>query len=171
MYSARAASVVLLSVLCVGCFGADSPTAPADTPDVLVASSMQAAINSYRTERGLPALTQNAVLAEQALKHSQDMAAGRTPVGHVDLSSRQAAVCATLPCGTVSENVASASCQSSPADAMARGLFASASHRDAIVGDWEQTGVGVASAVQGGCRVYYFTQLFYGRQQGGARAR
>jgi uncharacterized protein YkwD len=147
-----------------------TPTGPSDQPDIAVAQALESAVNSYRAQQGLPSLPDNSLISAEALSHSQDMAAGTTPVGHVGFAQREAAICSALPCGYVSENVAAASCQAQPAQAMVQGFLDSPEHRDAIVGAWDMTGVGVASRVEGGCRVYYATQLFYTRTSSGSRA-
>lgn len=155
------ALLVLLFPVLTGCSDSSVATGPTDASDVLVAATLESQVNAYRQSHGLGSLTDIALISGVALQHSQEMAMGRTPVGHDGFAARQSTICSAMPCGTLSENAGSASCQASPADALSSAFFASETHRRAILGSWTATGIGVASAVQGGCRVYYVTQLFY----------
>jgi uncharacterized protein YkwD len=161
---------LVAACLLVSCSDSSTPTGPSDQPDIAVAQALEAAVNSYRSQNGMSPLPDSSLLTAEALSHSQDMAAGTTPVGHVGFAQREAAICSALPCGYVSENVAAASCQAQPAQAMVQGFLDSPEHRAAIVGAWDMTGVGVASRIEGGCRVYYCTQLFYTKTSSGSRA-
>src|SRR6476469_2053752 len=59
----------------------------ATSPSTLEKSAFDQ-INKYRAAKGLPALTWNATIAQQARIHSQNMANGKVPYSHAGLQKR-----------------------------------------------------------------------------------
>lgn len=115
-------------------------------------------INEYRRKKGLPILTMNAVVNEQAQTHSENMAAHRTSFGHngfqrrmKNISSQVSGVRATA------ENVAYGNMN---AKQVVQSWLESGNHRHNIEGPYTITGIGVATDRRGGL---YFTQIFAGR--------
>jgi uncharacterized protein YkwD len=112
-------------------------------------------INNYRTSQGLPTLTRNATIDNQARIHSQDMANGKVPFGHMGFSERVQAI--GISYRAAGENVASNQGYSDPATIAVQGWLKSPGHLANIKGNYDQTGIGVAANSSGGI---YFTQIF-----------
>ncbi|MEH1836783.1 MAG: CAP domain-containing protein [Nostoc sp.] len=130
----------------------------------LVASSVDTAaleqsifnkINDYRVSQGLKKLTRNSAIDNQARIHSQDMAQGKVPFGHTGFSERIKAV--GIPYSSGGENVASNYGYDDPATIAVQGWLNSPGHLANIRGNFEKTGIGVASNSRG---EIYFTQIF-----------
>ncbi|MEH2137803.1 CAP domain-containing protein [Nostoc sp.] len=112
-------------------------------------------INNYRTSQGLPALTRNAAIDNQARIHSQDMANGKVPFGHTGFSDRVQAI--GISYRAAGENVAYNQGYSDPATIAVQGWLKSPGHLANIKGNYDQTGIGVAATSTG---KVYFTQIF-----------
>ncbi|MCW5314250.1 CAP domain-containing protein [Nostoc sp. KVJ3] len=112
-------------------------------------------INNYRTSQGLPKLTRNIAIDNQARIHSQDMASGKVPFGHTGFLDRINAI--GIPYRAAGENVAYNQGYSDPATIAVQGWLKSPGHLANIRGNYEKTGIGVATNSRG---AIYFTQIF-----------
>jgi len=112
-------------------------------------------VNQYRASKGLSPLTVNTRMSEQARIHSQNMASGKVPFGHQGFQQRVMAV--AIPYSSAAENVAYNQGYSDPANQAVQGWIRSSGHRQNMEGNFNLTGIGVATNAQG---QYYFTQLF-----------
>jgi uncharacterized protein YkwD len=113
-------------------------------------------INDHRKTLGKAELQFDAVIFEQALNHSTNMAKGTTPFGHDGFSARTAAIRETLSGnGSAAENVASGY---TTAQAVVNGWLGSSGHKANIEGDYNKTAV---SAVKSSDGTMYYTQFFY----------
>lgn len=114
-----------------------------------------ALVNRHRAERGLPALRNDARIADVARRHSATMAARRR-LDHDGFDARAAEIGRFLPLAGMAENVALDS-RPDVARSAVQGWIASPGHRANIEGSFRVTGVGIARAADG---VWYFTQIF-----------
>ncbi|MEH1889706.1 MAG: CAP domain-containing protein [Nostoc sp.] len=112
-------------------------------------------INNYRASQGLPTLTRNSAIENQARIHSQNMANGTVPFGHTGFSERVRAI--GIPYRAAGENVAYNQGYSDPATIAVQGWLKSPGHLANIKGNYDKTGIGVASNSRG---EIYFTQIF-----------
>ncbi len=112
-------------------------------------------INNYRASQGLANLTRNSAIDNQARIHSQDMANGKVPFGHTGFSERIQAI--GISYSAAGENVAYNQGYTAPAKTAVQGWLKSPGHLANIRGNYNQTGIGVASNSQG---EIYFTQIF-----------
>ncbi|MEH2454222.1 CAP domain-containing protein [Nostoc sp.] len=112
-------------------------------------------INNYRASQGLPALTRNSGIENQARIHSQNMANGTVSFGHTGFSERVRAI--GIPYKAAGENVAYNQGYSDPATIAVQGWLKSPGHLANIKGNYDKTGIGVASNTRG---AIYFTQIF-----------
>ncbi|PSB01086.1 CAP domain-containing protein [Merismopedia glauca] len=118
-------------------------------------------INQYRAGRGLPPLTSNATIRQQARLHSQNMANGTVPFGHQGFQQRLQAIARVIPLMAMAENVAYNSGYSDPVTTAVQGWLKSPGHKVNIEGNYNLTGIGVAKSRTG---AYYFTQIFLRRR-------
>lgn len=112
-------------------------------------------INQYRASQGLSALTRNSAIDTQARTHSQNMASGKVAFGHDGFQQRIQAT--GIAYTAAAENVAYNQGASDPATQAVQGWLKSSGHLANIKGNYNLTGVGVASNSQG---KIYFTQIF-----------
>ena len=112
-------------------------------------------INNYRVSQGLAKLTRNSAIDNQARIHSQNMANGKVPFGHTGFSERVKAI--GISYRAAGENVAYNQGYSDPATIAVQGWLKSPGHLANIKGNYEKTGIGVASNSRG---EIYFTQIF-----------
>ena len=113
-------------------------------------------INDYRVSQGLKKLTRNAAIDNRSRIHSQDMAKGKVPFGHTGFSERVKAV--GIPYSSAGENVAYNLGYGDPATTAVQGWLKSPGHLANIRGNFEKTGIGVASNSRG---EIHFTQIFF----------
>ncbi|MBD2409874.1 alkaline phosphatase [Nostoc calcicola FACHB-389] len=113
-------------------------------------------INQYRASKGLPKLTLNPSITRQARIHSQNMARGKTPFSHQGFEGRVKAV--PIRYNSAAENVAFNRGYSDPAAEAVTGWIESPGHLKNIKGNYNLTGIGVATNNQG---EVYLTQLFF----------
>ncbi|WP_138497234.1 CAP domain-containing protein [Nostoc sp. PA-18-2419] len=113
-------------------------------------------INRYRASKGLSKLTLNASITRQARIHSQNMAQGKTPFSHRGFEGRVKAI--TIPYNSAAENVAFNLGYSNPAAEAVSGWVKSPGHLKNIKGNYNLTGIGVATNSQG---EVYLTQMFF----------
>jgi uncharacterized protein YkwD len=156
-------AVLVFVFLVVACsaFWADGGGRPAQRSTFQSLATLEnqthARVNDYRASRGLPLLAWSDVVADQARRHSLDMATGAVGFGHDGFKQRAAAIDRTIPWIGVSENLYMMTDRPDPAAAAVAGWVDSADHRKHIEGDFDMTGVGIARAPDGRL---YFTQIF-----------
>ncbi|BBD59132.1 allergen V5/Tpx-1 family protein [Nostoc sp. HK-01] len=114
-------------------------------------------INQYRASLGLPALSRNSTIDNQARIHSQNMAQGRVAFGHDGFGARIQAIAVTIPYSAAAENVAYNQGYRDPATQAVQGWLRSSGHLANIKGNYNLTGVGMAVNSRG---AVYFTQIF-----------
>jgi uncharacterized protein YkwD len=120
-----------------------------------IEASVVEKINQFRNSLALPALTRNSAMDNQARIHSQKMANGQMPFGHYGFSQRIQA--SSIPYQEAAENVATNFGYSDPATQAVQGWLVSSGHLKNIRGEYELTGVGVATNSKG---EVYITQIF-----------
>lgn len=113
-------------------------------------------VNQHRTQMGLAELKWREIIAVQCRTHSQDMAEGRTDFGHGGFSERVGNIRKEITFASASELVAYNAGYADPAEGAVTGWLGSTWHREAIEGDYDLIGVGVAKTGRG---IYYFTQI------------
>lgn len=118
-------------------------------------------INQYRLSRRLPPLTLDERISQPARQHSQAMATGETSFGHDGFDQRAERIEQLIPYQSIAENVGFNQGVNDPVTQAVQGWIDSEGHRQNIEGDYDLTGVGVATNAQG---EYFFTQLFVRRQ-------
>jgi uncharacterized protein YkwD len=112
-------------------------------------------INRYRVSQNLPALTRNFAIDNQARIHSQNMASGKIAFGHNGFSGRVAAT--GIASSGYAENVTYNQRHQDSSSQAVQSWLRSSGHLENIRGNYDLTGVGVASNNQG---KIYFTQIF-----------
>lgn len=120
-----------------------------------VEKAVYSQVNQYRASKGLPPLTVSVRMSEQARIHSQNMASGKVAFGHQGFQQRVTAV--AIPYSSAAENVAYNQGYSEEATAAVQGWIKSTGHRQNMEGNFNLTGIGVATNAKG---QYYFTQMF-----------
>jgi len=111
-------------------------------------------INSYRASQNLPVLLRNSAGDNQARNHSRNMANGTVTFGHNGFKQRVQAI--SIPYISAGENVAYNRGYSDPATQAVQGWLRSPGHLANIKGNYNLTGIGVASSNG----KIYFTQIF-----------
>lgn len=129
--------------------------AQATTNTTAIEQSVLQQINQYRATQKLPALTRNASIDNQARIHSQNVASGKVPFGHQGFQQRVQAI--AISYRGAAENVAYNQNVSDPATQAVQGWLKSSGHLANIKGNYDLTGIGVASNSKG---QIYFTQIF-----------
>lgn len=130
-------------------------TARANASDVNMSDEILLYVNQYRAQHGLSKLSMNPVVAEQAQRHSQDMATHALPFGHDGFGSRiQHMHEGVANSSSGAENVAY---NYKTARIVVDGWIKSPGHRQNILGHYNVTGIGIARDKAG--KIYY-TQLF-----------
>lgn len=112
-------------------------------------------VNQYRASKGLSPLTVNTRMSEQARIHSQNMASGKVAFSHQGFQQRVTAV--AIGYSSAAENVAYNQGYNDPATQAVQGWIKSSGHRQNMEGNFNLTGIGVATNAKG---QYYFTQIF-----------
>jgi uncharacterized protein YkwD len=112
-------------------------------------------INNYRASQNLPALRRNSTIDNQARIHSQNMASGKVAFGHGGFLARVQAT--GIAYSGVAENVAYNQGSKDPATTAVQGWLKSSGHLANIKGNYNLSGIGVATNSQG---AVYFTQIF-----------
>lgn len=123
-------------------------------------------INNIRKKHGLCPLKNWTQLANCAREHSQNMASGKTSFGHNGFEERAKAMQKQANLSSFAENVAYSYNYADPVKVAVDGWMKSPGHRENILGDFEESGIGVAISSDG---KFYATQLFakrakFGRQ-------
>ncbi|MFN6248945.1 CAP domain-containing protein, partial [Microcystis sp.] len=140
---------------------APSPS-PLDAATLLVLENkIYQQVNRYRLSRNLSPLLLNRAISQQARLHSQRMAAGLVPFSHQDFDKRAQTIGVSVPYQAVGENLAVNQGYDDPVMMAVDGWIKSQGHRENMEGDFDSTGIGVATDNQG---KLYFTQIFLKRQ-------
>jgi uncharacterized protein YkwD len=136
------------------------PEADSTTPVGPLASlerQTHAKVNAYRSSIGLAGLKWDDSVAQQARRHSRDMASGASAFGHDGFDARMHDLVKSVAWTGVAENVFMLLNLSDPAAVAVNGWIDSPGHRHNIEGDYNLTGIGIARAEDGSL---YFTQIF-----------
>lgn len=152
-------TLAFLSIAFTSCSDDDNPVQPPTSEFASLEQRVVSLINQERADNAdpLPALASRDVIADEARKHSREMADASIAFGHDGFSKRLENIGKVIAWQTGGENVAYNGGYSDPAEKAVTAWMNSASHRDNILGDYDLTGVGIARNAQG---VYYFTQIF-----------
>lgn len=108
-------------------------------------------INQQREEYGLEPLSLDSSVSQIAREHSENMASGQVAFGHDGFNQRASQIGGR----GVAENVAYNNSQD-PAQTAVSGWMNSTGHKENILGEYTETGIGIAE--KNG--QYYFTQIF-----------
>ncbi len=114
-------------------------------------------INKVREKHGLPPFSWSAELANCARVHSQNMANRICSFGHDGFKKRAKEIAEVLPYSKFGENVAYNYNYEDPVIIAVDGWMNSEGHKKNILGEFEQTGIGIAYSEKG---AFYVTQLF-----------
>jgi uncharacterized protein YkwD len=149
------AALALLLVLALASCGkrGDSVVVHATPGPVAVERQTFSDVNAYRARKRLPALAWNELIADQARRHSLEMASGKARFGHGGFSGRLATIGRVISWRQAAENVA----VDRTVDGAMELWLKSRGHRKDIEGDFDLTGVGTARGKGGSI---YFTQIF-----------
>ncbi|MBR8833586.1 MAG: CAP domain-containing protein [Stigonema ocellatum SAG 48.90 = DSM 106950] len=137
----------------------ESQSLATQLPRVALSTSLEKSvfeeINRFRVSNGLPKLHLKANISRQARIHSLNIAKGKVPFSHLGFKQRVNAI----PIGYLSaaENVAFNQGYSDPANQAVIGWLNSPGHLKNIEGNYNLTGIGVASNSKG---EFYITQIF-----------
>ncbi len=112
-------------------------------------------INRYRTSKGLSRLTLNSRISKQARVHSQNMANGKVPFSHNGFEKRVKSTAVRYQ--SAAENVAFNQGYDDPVAEAIRGWIKSPGHLKNLKGNYNLTGIGVATNKEG---QVYLTQIF-----------
>ena len=121
-----------------------------------------AEINRVRQEHGLQPLKHWSQLSDCARGHSQNMADEKCPFGHEGFDQRADHMWSLASLSSFAENVAYSHHYEDPVKIAVDGWMKRPGHRKNILGDFEETGVGVAITKEG---KFYITQLFAKRHK------
>lgn len=112
-------------------------------------------INTYRASQGLPPLKLDKTISQEAYEHSKAMAEGKVSFGHNGFQQRSEHLFSEFePVKGMAENVAYTSRDQS---ALVQLWLHSRLHRKNIEGDYNLTGIGVATSPSG---KIYATEIF-----------
>ena len=152
----RLVGLCFLFVL-LACSNEKSPTHPnAATAATELEQRVQDLVNGIRTSQGLEMLQWNEQIAIIGRIHSQNMANGKTDIGHNGFDARADDIYKIISWQRIGENVAFSRGANDPVAKAVDGWMKSQGHQDNILGDFNITGIGVAENGGG----YYFTQIF-----------
>lgn len=119
-------------------------------------------VNRERSKSGRKPLTNWKELSACARKHSQNMAEGKVGFGHKGFEQRAEAMRKIAQLLDFGENVGCCIGYNDPLEMILEGWMKSPGHKDNILSDYEQTGMGIAYSKDGR---YFMTQLFAKRAQ------
>lgn len=117
---------------------------------------VHAQVNRYRASRNLPPLKLDAIISEEARKHSQKMMR-RGEISHDGFAGRVKAIGRRISYRAAAENVASNYGYDDPATMAVKGWIKSPGHHKNMVGDFDLTGIAIVQSDRG---EYYYTQVF-----------
>ena len=119
-------------------------------------------INRVRQQYGLKPLKAWKALSDCARGHSQNMASEKCPFGHDGFNQRADHMWGHASLSSFAENVAYSYNYDDHVAVAVDGWMKSQGHKKNILGDFEETGVGVAINAEG---EFYITQLFAKRHK------
>lgn len=134
---------------------------PSDSKIAEMEKSLIELINKERAKFGLAPLKYWEPLAKLAREHSQNMAAEITEFGHDGFHDRVQVMRKISKHVSMAENVAYSHGYRDPLMVATEGWMDSPGHKKNILGDYEETGIGIAYSPNGRC---YSTQLFAKRK-------
>lgn len=114
------------------------------------------AVNAVRIDLGLSALEVEVAIGPSVRGHSEDMRDGRVAFGHDGFDARVDAIALEIPLSSAGENVAMNLGYEDPIAVAVQGWIDSPPHYENIQGDWDRTGIGIATGESG----RWFTQIF-----------
>jgi uncharacterized protein YkwD len=126
-------------------------------PIEILEEKMITEINRIRLEEGLNPLKTWSQLTICAREHSQNMANKKCHFGHDGFKKRAHKIEKITYLLSIAENVAHSYNYKDPVKVAIHGWMKSSGHRTNILGDYEETGVGVAISEDG---KFFVTQLF-----------
>ena len=112
-------------------------------------------VNEYRAQKGLSKLKLKSSISQKARIHSANIAKKKVPFSHDGFEKRVTSI--PLRFTSAAENVAFNQGYEDPAAEAFRGWLSSPGHHKSIVGDYDLTGIGVATNKEG---EVYITQIF-----------
>lgn len=130
---------------------------PSESEMIAMELLLKDLINQERAKYGLAPLRELKFLSHYAKEHSLNMAEGRVAFGHGGFKDRANAVMRQGKHDSFGENVAYCFLVENPLQTMVAEWMASPGHRDNILGDYNETGLGIVYNKEGYC---YMTQLF-----------
>ena len=119
-------------------------------------------VNEIRASYGLKALSVWKALIMIAREHSENMAFRSLSIGHGGFEERANKIHVQHPLKVFGENVAFNIGYTDPVSIACDGWMKSEAHKKNILGDYQETGIGVAITHDG---KFYFTQLFASRKK------
>lgn len=114
-------------------------------------------INQERAKYRLPPLRELAILSHIATEHSANMAEGRVAFGHDGFNERAQTLMREKKHTSFGENVAYCFHVENPLQTIVAKWMQSPGHQENILGDYNETGIGIVYNKKGYC---YMTQLF-----------
>lgn len=142
--------------------GREADITPPAGPLAFLEQQTHVKINAYRSSIGLAGLKWDEAVAQQARRHSRDMASGASAFGHDGFDARMHDLVKSVAWTGVAENVFMLLNLPDPAAVAVNGWVDSPGHRQNIEGDYDLTGIGIARAEDGSL---YFTQIFVKAKQ------
>lgn len=124
-------------------------------------SKLIAMVNQERRKYNLGALTPWKTLSYYARQHSQNMVDGTVDFGHAGFEARANSIQKAASCHSVGENVAYTYLIVDPLQKSVEMWMDSPHHCENILGDYKETGIGIAYDGEGRC---YITQMFSKRR-------
>jgi uncharacterized protein YkwD len=118
-------------------------------------------INQERAKKGLKPLSHFSTLTHHARQHSYSMACGEVDFGHAGFDKRAQAIIKMGQHKGFGENVAYCHHVEDPLTLSVANWMKSKGHRENILGDYDETGVGISYDEEGR---FYVTQLFAKRK-------
>ena len=122
-----------------------------------IAKSIHRQVNKYRASLDLAPLKLNPIISKQAKIHSENMAQQTVKFSHKGFEDRVEAIANSISYSSAAENLAYNMGYKDPADRAVAGWIESEVHRQNMIGNYNLTGIGVATNPKG---EYYFTQIF-----------
>ncbi len=114
------------------------------------------AVNDVRIGLGLDPLEVEVAIGPSVRGHSEDMQDGVVAFGHDGFDARVDAISLAIPLTSAGENVAWNQGYDDPIPVAVQGWIDSPPHYENIQGDWDRTGIGIATGESG----TWFTQIF-----------
>lgn len=148
---------MILLTLLIGLFSLFTIDAAAKTDVAELEMRLIDQINTERAKKGLVVLRLWKPLCKMARGHSENMAKKRVSFGHAGFDERAHSLNKSYPLKTFGENVAYSLNVKDHLLTAVTGWMNSPPHRENILGNFEETGIGIAFAPDGS---FYATQLF-----------